>query len=512
MDDATNQAAMMQEAQDKISSLESELRLATSLLQSREAIHADELRKVEIDNAKTIAERRLAVKRLESVETIEEAVRDLYSSMRERIGYSGAPTAEQASQEKDELKETPILVILGHLHAICKSLYLFKHEAEADMRGTKARGVSRDENTLLSLKHQINDLKLQLRQANLEAEAANSRAGASEDARLCLLSESQSQIQKMSDQHQELLEALRRECETSRRLREALDEACEEGRRRDVLVMTNRQLESKRYFDRASQDKSLRILQAGHQREMREKDIELRQLTDLQAKVSQLQEEVTSLKAKEKSRLKNKQLQLESPPTSPTQPLSTRASSFAGTQLSIFSSRPGSALALTGSRRFLADREGSAIKSTEALMQKLRDSFAAQESASRKEEKEAGFEELSKEIDIADVSSHHKKAKSALKSMRATLDASGGAEGIADLDYAGLPLATAIFTKTDPKKKASSILVGQGDGSAAKGASWGNQGPTGLERSRSVTWRKQSAAEQLEQIKTRIDAGLSPNV
>lgn len=494
----------LQQSQIKIQQLESELRLATDLLRSREAIHADELRKVEIDNAKTIAERRLAVNKLQSVETVEDAVRDLYLSMSDRVGYGGNPTAESVRSEKEELKNTPILVVLGHLHAICKGLYLFKQEAEDDMRGAKARGVSRDDNMLLSLKQQINSLKAQLREAKIDTESANARADASDEARLRVLSESQVQVQKMSDQHQELLASLKEECETSRRLREALDEAFEEGRRRDALVMTNRQLESKRYFDRASQDKILRTLQGQHERAIKMKDLELRQVSDLRAKLAKLEMEVATLKAEKARRLKTIHQEVTSPVFDT--PVS-RTSSIGGDHTSVksFVSRPGSAISAAGSQRRFTT-EGSIIRSSEALMQKLRDGFAKEETAMKKEVKEAGFDELAREYTIADMSPHHKASKLALKAMRSTLS-ENTTEGMADLDLSGSPLATSVlFSPHSKSSKKKSTLAGQSDYVKGAASGWGVQGATGLEP-RSVSFKiGGSASQHLQAIKNKIDA------
>jgi DNA repair exonuclease SbcCD ATPase subunit len=498
----------MQHARVKIHQLETELRLATELMSSREGIHAEELRKVEQDNAKTILERRAAQHKLQSVHTVEDAVRDLYLSMKDRIGYGGNPTPESVRSEKEELKDMSILVVLGHLHSICKGLYLFKQEAEEDMRGTKARVMSRDENTLLGLKKQINDLKAKLREAKIETESAVARAEAADAARVRTLEESQIQVKKMAEQHQDLLEELRKECDLSSRLKEALDEACEEGRRRDTLVMTNRQLESKRYFDRASQDKTLRTLQAQHERAMKMKDVEIRTVSDLRMQIAKLEAEVSNLKA-DKTRLQMIKKEVKSPISSPLRALESsmsRASSFGGDQsVKSFVSRPASAVSAAGSqRRFTA--EGSIVKSSEALMQKLRDGFAKEEKSAEKVEKEAGFDELAREYSITDVTQHHKASKQAIKAMRSTLNVDT-VEGIADLDLSGSPLATSVLfsAKTNMKK---SSLVGEG-GKIKKGAAshWGVQGATGLEP-RSVSFKNSGASEQLQAIKNKIDAGI----
>lgn len=125
---------LLEEAQQRIASLElrsleaeSELRIATALLSSREGIHSDELRKVEVEASNVQVLRRQAAAKLASVDQVEDAVRDLYSSMKDRIGFGGSPSHEQTGREKeDSIKDMPILVVLGHLHALCKGLYLFK--------------------------------------------------------------------------------------------------------------------------------------------------------------------------------------------------------------------------------------------------------------------------------------------------------------------------------------------------------------------------------------------------
>lgn len=57
----------------------------------------------------------------------------------------------------------------------------------------------------------------------------------------------------LSAQQHELLGRLKDEADRSLALQAALDKALEEGRRRDALVLRNRQLESARHFDRVAQ-------------------------------------------------------------------------------------------------------------------------------------------------------------------------------------------------------------------------------------------------------------------
>lgn len=50
--------------------------------------------------------------------------------------------------------------------------------------------------------------------------------------------------------------------------RTCLSEAREEGRKRDGLVLRNKQLESARHFDRLAQDKELRQMQYQHNNQL----------------------------------------------------------------------------------------------------------------------------------------------------------------------------------------------------------------------------------------------------
>ncbi len=61
------------------------------------------------------------------------------------------------------------------------------------------------------------------------------------------------QVSAMSGQHKELLALLSAATSEAQAARRAASAALEEGRKRDALVLTNRQLESARHFDRMSQ-------------------------------------------------------------------------------------------------------------------------------------------------------------------------------------------------------------------------------------------------------------------
>ncbi len=79
------------------------------------------------------------------------------------------------------------------------------------------------------------------------------RVEAQNDARMLLLEESKAAVATLAAQNEQVVTSLRAELQESRGLRKALQEAKEEGKKRDALVMTNRQLESARHFDRAAQ-------------------------------------------------------------------------------------------------------------------------------------------------------------------------------------------------------------------------------------------------------------------
>lgn len=482
----------------KVNMLESELQLSTAALSARELQHLDELHKAESDNRKNISERRTLVQKLQSIDMIEDAIRELYLQMKDRTATSGAPTPELLLLEKEELKSVSIVVILGHLHAIYKGLWAWKTEAEEDMRGSRARSVKKDNDGSLAHLKKIHELTSELRQIKMEVNMINSSREAAEEARERVLIESQAAIKSMAAQHEELLFALRKEMDLSKQLRAALSEAQEEGRRRDSLVMTNRQLESKQFYDRMMQDKDLRRLQLEHERQQRLKDIELREACELRLKVARLEEQLEDYKNKEKSRRKSK---LDLSPSS-LQPLFSNEDSPVG------SVRIRPATAAAGAKqtdRFQA-RSTSMKKTAEALMLEMREEYEKGESARKDELTEAGNEILGKEYGIVDVNLPKTASRTALKQMRKTLDQ--GVEGMAAADYSGAPLATsALNTVSTRKNKSQTVnLVGQGD-HKAKTASWTNTAATGLEQSRV---KKESASDILQSIKNRIDAGLSP--
>ena len=73
------------------------------------------------------------------------------------------------------------------------------------------------------------------------------------ESRDALMTESKQALADMAAQHAELLAALNTAHKEDRELRSALQAAMEEGRRRDGLVLRNKQLESARHFDRVAQ-------------------------------------------------------------------------------------------------------------------------------------------------------------------------------------------------------------------------------------------------------------------
>lgn len=98
-----------------------------------------------------------------------------------------------------------------------------------------------------------------------------------------LLEESQAVAGAMSAQHAELVDSLKHAIAEGHSLRRALATAHEEGKKRDALVLVNRQLESARHFDRAAQDKELRRMQMEHNRQLTVMQDELGRISELMA-------------------------------------------------------------------------------------------------------------------------------------------------------------------------------------------------------------------------------------
>jgi len=282
LDSETRRAAMA----------ESELKLALAASRKAEEAHVYEVAKVEADVKQVLAERRTLLQKLQSIEVVEDSVRELYVQMKDRIASDGTPTPEQLQREKEALQGENILVVLGSLHALLKTLWAFKVEAEDDLRATRLARAQRQEDSALSLRASIRELESELRTAQQEAAAATLQAELEAEAKQCLLDESQAVVNAMSAQHHELLAALKGAMSEHETLKKALEEAQAEGKRRDGLILANRQLESARHFDRAAQDKELRRMQVEHNRQMGAMQEELRRISELMAQNAVLQEQL----------------------------------------------------------------------------------------------------------------------------------------------------------------------------------------------------------------------------
>lgn len=86
-----------------------------------------------------------------------------------------------------------------------------------------------------------------------------------------------------------LPQAAQAEAEAARKVAAA---ASEEGKRRDALVLANRQLESAHHFERVAQDAELRELQGHHQVQMAAMERELNRVSHLMSRNAMLQEQL----------------------------------------------------------------------------------------------------------------------------------------------------------------------------------------------------------------------------
>ncbi|GAX81896.1 hypothetical protein CEUSTIGMA_g9324.t1 [Chlamydomonas eustigma] len=252
----------------RIGMLESEIKLCVAAAQKAEAAHAEELARAESDVKRVLAERRTLVQRFQLIEVVEDAVRELYMQMKDRTADGGIPTPEQLQAEKAALKEENILVVLGSLHAMLKGLWSFKVEAEADLRGMRIGRELRAEENSVALRDRIRSLDAEVRVVRQEASTAQLRYEMEAESRMSLMEEAQASVAAMEAQQQEVLGALRSSEKESAALRSALEAALEEGKRRDGLIMVNRQLESARHFDRAQLDMELKRLQVEHNKQL----------------------------------------------------------------------------------------------------------------------------------------------------------------------------------------------------------------------------------------------------
>ncbi|KAG2501510.1 hypothetical protein HYH03_000017 [Edaphochlamys debaryana] len=289
-----NQVALLtvqlESEQRRAAMLESELSLALAAMSRAEAAHAEELAKVEGDVARVLAERRGLLEKLQGIEVVEDAVREMVVQMKNRVGDDELPSPDQLQAEKEALKTENILTVLGSLRATLKSLWTFKVEAEEDLRCSRTGRQQQHGQQVLSLKAQIREMEAAVRAAQAEQAAAQALAQQETAAREAVLAESQAALATMEGQQREVLAALRGATEEAAAARRALAAAQEEGRRRDGLVLKNQQLESARHFDRVAQDRELRLMQTAHTKQIYSMQSELTKISDLMLQNDQLRD------------------------------------------------------------------------------------------------------------------------------------------------------------------------------------------------------------------------------
>ncbi|GIL86682.1 hypothetical protein Vretimale_11487 [Volvox reticuliferus] len=282
--------SQLESEQRRASMLESELGLALAASNRAETAHAAELAKVEGDVARVLAERRGLLEKLQGIEVVEDAVREMVVQMKFRVGDDERPTPEQLQAEKEALRDENILTVLGTLKATLKTLWTFKVEAEEDMRCSRLGRQNAHTQQVLGLKARIREMEAQVREAQQQEEEARARAAEENAAREAVLAESREVLAAMESQQREVLGALRGATEEAAAARRALAAAQEEGRRRDGLVLKNQQLESARHFDRVAQDRELRLMQTAHTRQISAMQAELGRISDLMLQNDQLRD------------------------------------------------------------------------------------------------------------------------------------------------------------------------------------------------------------------------------
>eukprot|EP00798_Chlamydomonas_sp_ICE-L_P022127 gene22127-29188_t len=281
--------------QRKVLMVESELRLSVGAMRKAEEAHGEEMDNVQGDIKQVMAERRTLVEKLNTIETVEDAVRELYVQMKDRIAQEGTPIPEQLQREKEALKSESILVVLGRLHAVLKNLWAFKVETEDDREFECSIETDDDGGSKCKLQTRLNckveaedDLReKRLGRSHRQTEDTSileqKTLDAETEARCQLMDESEAALHSMSSQHQELLSSLKSAVDEGTTVKKSLEQAHAEGKRRDGLVLANRKLESARHFDRVGQDRELRTMEVEHHRQMSIMEAELYKMSDLMA-------------------------------------------------------------------------------------------------------------------------------------------------------------------------------------------------------------------------------------
>jgi len=222
-----------------------------------------------------VQERHRLLERIEQIDVVEDAVRDLYLHMKDRTSEAEL-TQEQLDSERELLKGQNILTVLGALHASLKSLWAFKVDAEAELRGRAASRAQADSDRNSMLQDQMRRLKLSAATAESEMREAKERLRAEQKARAESLAEWQGRASEMAEMQERLTQETRELAEENGRLRAAMDLAMDEGRKRDDLVLKNKELQSARHFDKIGSTNKLRQQWHEHLLIMREMENEVK--------------------------------------------------------------------------------------------------------------------------------------------------------------------------------------------------------------------------------------------
>ncbi|KAJ9531904.1 hypothetical protein QJQ45_022057 [Haematococcus lacustris] len=238
---------------------------------------------VEGDVKRLLGERLQLLARLQRVEVVEDSIRELFVQMKGRVAEDGSPRPESLQAEKAALAGQDILVVLGALHAQLKGLWAFKVEAEAELQSSRGAQQQQAAQQVAALRQRLQQQEVQLRRLQQQVEAAEARAAAAEEAAGRVGQEAQAVAGAMAAQNTQLLAALKEVSAEAEAAQQAARAAQQEGRRRDGLVLSNRQLESARHFDRVAQDRELRRLQTEHEQQLAAMHRELHRVGALMA-------------------------------------------------------------------------------------------------------------------------------------------------------------------------------------------------------------------------------------
>jgi len=284
-------AARLASLQKRFASVESELKLAVQHLRRSEEEHHTEIMRLESEVTRGVQERHKLMEKLEQNSVVDDAVRDLYLHMKDRTS-EGELTQEQLENERDLLKGQNVLTVLGALHANLKMLWAFKVDAEAELRGRAANRAQAAADRGNSLEEQI---RLQLTEVELAKSALETaKHELAEERRLRgrVLGDCQEEQEQMLELQATLTQEVRDLMAENERLRGAVRTANEEGRRRDDLVLKNKELESAAHFDKINSTNKLRqqwhehlLIMQEMEDEVKKRELKLSEKCDLEAKL-----------------------------------------------------------------------------------------------------------------------------------------------------------------------------------------------------------------------------------